>query len=132
MRILNEERKQARNDPLKEREVEDMVEMVSNNQDSKGQTKHSFQQQTTKSEKNPKPVTLNQLLTSSVGKLTLNPYIKTLIHTNEYNSSINNTMKDHVKMLKQRKEEIDINMIHYNTKQLDNNKDMIENNAQLK
>jgi len=122
MRIVNEERLNKENNPLKEREVEDMVEMVSNNLDSKGQTKNSFMPPTTKSEKNPKPVTLNELLTKSVGKLTMNPYIKTLIHTNEYNSAINNTLKEQVKMLKQRKQETDINMIHYNTEQLDKNK----------
>jgi len=35
-------------------------------------------------------------------------------------------------MLKARKEETDINMIHYNTEQLSKNKMMIDNNADLK
>lgn len=134
MRIVNDERIQARNNPLKEREIEDKFSEVNSNinKDSLGQTKGSLLQATTKSNTIQKPVTLNELLTKSVGKLTMNSYIKTLIQTNEQNTTKNNTLKEQVKMLKARKEETDINMIHYNTEQLSKNKMMIDNNADLK
>jgi len=85
MHIVNEERIQARNNPLKEREIEDKFSEINSNvnKDSLGQTKASLLQATTKSNSIQKPVTLNELLTKSVGKLTMNSYIKTLIQTNE-------------------------------------------------
>lgn len=51
MRIVNEERIQARNNPLKEREIEDKFSEINSNvnKDSLGQTKASLLQSTTKS-----------------------------------------------------------------------------------
>lgn len=55
-----------------------------------------------------------------------------MIHTNEYNNSINNQLKEQVKDLRIKREDLDIKKIHFNTQQLDKNKFMIEQNAHLK
>lgn len=74
MRVVNEERKHN-DDPinahLEKHGMEDRIsEINSNGKDSKGQTKTSMQQASS----HHKPVTtLNELLTKSVGKLTMNP-----------------------------------------------------------
>ena len=48
----------------------------------------------------PKPVTFNEMLTNSVNKLTLNPFVKTLVYTNEFNSKSCTNLKQINKDLK--------------------------------
>ena len=72
------------------------------------------------------------MLTNSVNKLTLNPFVKTLVNTNEFNSKSCTNLKQINKDLKLKKEIVDQYFIHQNTDQLNMNKEMIERNAELK
>lgn len=137
MRLINEDRKHMGNemDNLN-LDVQDLMSVKSDSKynkstikdkdrDSLVQTKASFV-------KTPKPVTLNEILTNSVNKLTLNPFVKTLVNTNEFNSKSCTNLKQINKDLKLKKEIVDQYFIHQNTDQLNMNKEMIETNAELK
>jgi len=55
-----------------------------------------------------------------------------MIQTNEYNNETQSNLKNQVSSLRERKELLDQKKIHYNTQQLNENKAMIETNAELK
>lgn len=132
MRDINEQRKQAEED-AHPTDVQDILSEIRSDvqkKDPHGQSKTS--QMHSHSHAHPKPVTLNQMLTNSVSKLTLNPYIKTMIHTNEFNNEECGKLKKDVKDMRLKKEFVDQFYIHYNTDQLNFNKHMIESNSELK
>lgn len=117
MRLINEDRKQMGNQMDNfNLDVQDLMSVKSDSKNNKStikdkdrdslvQTKASFV-------KTPKPVTLNEILTNSVNKLTLNPFVKTLVNTNEFNSKSCTNLKQINKDLKLKKEIVDQYFIH--------------------
>lgn len=132
MRQINEERKQT--STTNDTDINDLMSEIRSDLNAKSNIKDSHLQSKTSlmQTQTPKPVTLNQILTNSVSKLTLNPYIKTMINTNEFNNEECVKLKKEVADLRLKKEIVDQQQIHQNTDQLNLNKQMIESNAELK
>ena len=88
MRDINADRKQVYTDPHPT-DVQDLISEIKSEEqkmsasDAHGQTTTSLLHSAAA---HPKPFTLNQMLTNSFSLLTLNPYIKTMIHINEFNN----------------------------------------------
>lgn len=107
MRQINEERKQT--STTNDTDINDLMSEIRSDLNAKSNIKDSHLQSKTSlmQTQTPKPVTLNQILTNSVSKLTLNPYIKTMINTNEFNNEECVKLKKEVADLRLKKEIVD-------------------------